>query len=333
MERKKNEKLFNLEFRPHYNKSTRVSDSGGKLEFREYPFNKYSRLAGSIFHHGSMITRISFPISEGIKKQQIPLIDIASFENYLRKNKLKGVGGSILVDFKNEDPLRVIIDSPFEKIYLDENFKISEFFGSHRFILFIGVEPGNILLTFMKSKEKYSEKIIFVENSEVTYQNPQIKEGSIRKVSLLKNNVMGNRKSVFSIDQDKVKLFNQPKISVRKIGLNLYEFKTMLTEIGKREYLRLDNFEKSLYLGFGNEKILTVPSKGFMNTVLDSFNLDNLDKRCLIQVNLKNAPSEVYIDGDSSFGPIDLETRFLDKEGVFESEVENLNELQIKFSF
>ena len=61
--------------------------------------------------------------------------------------------------------------------------------------------------------------------------------------------------------------------------------------------------------------------------VLDSFNLENLDKRCMIQVNLKNAPSEVFIDGDSSLGPIALETRFLDKEGIFESEVENLNEL------
>ncbi len=325
----KNEKLFNLEFRPHYNKSKRVSDLGtGKLEFREYPFNKFSRLAGSIFHHGSMITRISLPISEGIKKQKIPLIDISSFENYLSKHNLKGVGGSILIDFKDEDPIRILIDSSFEKkIYLDEDFKISEYFGNHRYTLFIGVNPGNILLTFMKSKDKYSEKIIFVERSEVTYEYPEIKVGSIRKVSLLKKNIMGNRKSAFSIDEDKVKLFNQPKISVRKIGLNLYEFKTKLTEVGKREYLRLDNFEKSLYLGFGNEKKLTVPSKGFMDMVLDSFNLENLDKRCMIQVNLKNAPSEVFIDGDSSLGPIDLETRFLDKEGVFESEVENLNEL------
>ena len=325
----RNEKLFNLEFRPHYNKSKRVSDSGtGKLEFTEYPFNKFSRLAGSIFHHGSMITRISLPISEGIKKQKIPLIDISSFENYLSKHNLKGVGGSILIDFKDEDPLRILIDSSFEKkIYLDEDLKISEYFGNHRYTLFIGVNPGNILLTFMKSKDKYSEKIIFVERSEVTYEYPEIKVGSIRKVSLLKKNIMGNRKSAFSIDEDKVKFFNQPKILVRKIGLNLYEFKTKLTETGKREYLRLDNFEKSLYLGFGNEKKLTVPSKGFMNMVLDSFNLENLDKRCMIQVNLKNAPSEVFIDGDSSLGPIDLETRFLDKEGIFESEVENLNEL------
>ena len=64
-----------------------------------------------------------------------------------------------------------------------------------------------------------------------------------------------------------------------------------------------------------------------MLRVLDSFNLESLDKRCLIQINLKNAPLEVLIDGDSSFGPIDLETQFLDKEGVFESDVENLNEL------
>ena len=87
LEKRKSEKLFNLEFRPHYNKSKRVVDSGlGKLEFKEYPFNKYSRLAGSIFHHGSLITRVSLPISEGIKKQEIPLIDISSFENYLNKN-------------------------------------------------------------------------------------------------------------------------------------------------------------------------------------------------------------------------------------------------------
>ena len=91
--------------------------------------------------------------------------------------------------------------------------------------------------------------------------------------------------------------------------------------------MRLDYFEKSLYLGFGHEGKITVPSKDFMYMVLESFNLENLEKRCLIQINLKNAPLEVFVDGESSLGPIDLETRFLDKEGVFESDVENLNEL------
>ena len=327
--KKKIEKLYNLEFRPHYNKSKRVTDSGlGKIEFREYPFNKFSRLAGSIFHHGSMITRISLPISEGIKKTNIPLIDISSFENYLNKNNLKGLGGSILIDFKEEDPLRILLDGAFEKkIYLDENLNISEYFGNHRYTLFVGVDPGNILLTFMKSKEKFSEKIIFVENSVVTYEFPEVENGSIRKFNLLKKNVMGNRKSSLSIDEDKIKLFNQPNTPVRKIGLNRYEFKTSLSEHGKREYLRLDYFDKTLYFGFGAEEQVTVPSKDFMLRVLDSFNLESLDKRCLIQINLKNAPLEVLVDGDSSFGPIDLETQFLDKEGVFESNVENLNEL------
>ncbi|MBG08763.1 MAG: hypothetical protein CME68_08395 [Halobacteriovoraceae bacterium] len=329
LDKKKNEKLYNLEFRPHYNKSKRVADSGsGKLEFRENPFNKFSRLAGSIFHHGSMITRISLPLSEGIEKKEIPLIDISSFENYLNKNNLKGIGGSILIDFKDEAPLRVSVDAPFEKrLYLDDDLKVSEFFGGHRFTLFIGVDPGNTLLTFMKSKEKFSEKIIFVEGSEVTYENPDIEAGFIRKVSLFKKNVMGNRKSSFSIDENKIRVFNQPKTLVRKIGLNRYEFKTNLTEKGKREYLRLDYYEKNLYLGFGNETKITIPSRGFIERVLESFNLEGLEKRCLIQVNLKNAPLEVFIDGDSSLGPIDLETRFLDKEGVFESDVENLNEL------
>ena len=93
------------------------------------------------------------------------------------------MGGSILIDFKDQEPLRILLDASFEKkIYLDENFKISQFFGNHRFTLFIGVDPGNILLTFMRSKEKFSEKIIFVESSEVTYDYPEIKNGSIRKI-------------------------------------------------------------------------------------------------------------------------------------------------------
>ena len=64
-----------------------------------------------------------------------------------------------------------------------------------------------------------------------------------------------------------------------------------------------------------------------MDRVLSSFGLEDLEKRCLVQVNLRNAPSEILIDGDSSLGPIDLETKFLDREGVFETDVENLNEL------
>ena len=90
---------------------------------------------------------------------------------------------------------------------------------------------------------------------------------------------MGNRKSSLSIDEDNIKLFNQPNTSVRKIGLNRYEFKTSLTEHGKREYLRLDYFDKTLYFGFGAEEQVTVPSKDFMLRVLDSFD----DSNCLIR--------------------------------------------------
>ena len=113
---KKKRELFNLEFRPHYNKSKRFTDSGsGRIEFKERPFNKFSKLSGSIFHYGSMITRVNLPISEGFKSRRIPLIDISGFENYLDKNKLKGIGGSLLVDFGENDPMRIQIDSAFEK--------------------------------------------------------------------------------------------------------------------------------------------------------------------------------------------------------------------------
>ena len=167
-EEKKKRELFNLEFRPHYNKSIRFTDSGsGRIELKERPFNKFSKLSGSIFHHGSMITRVNLPISEGFKSRTIPLIDISGFENYLDKNKLKGIGGSLLIDFGENDPMRVQIDSAFEKkIYLDRNLNVSEFFGNHRFTFFIGVSPGNTLLTLIKSKGRFSEKIVFVENSE-----------------------------------------------------------------------------------------------------------------------------------------------------------------------
>ena len=214
-----------------------------------------------------------------------------------------------------------------KKIYLDRNLNVSEFFGNHRFTFFIGVNPGNTLLTLIQSKGRFSEKIVFVENSEITYEYPEIKNTSIRKLSLFKKNVMSNRLSTLSIDEKNIKLFNQPEAKIRKVGLNLYEFKLPFSEHGKREYLRLDSLGKSLYVGIGNIRKVIIPSNEFMDRVLSSFGLENLEKRCLVQVNLRNAPSGIFVDGDSSLGPIDLETKFLDREGIFETDVENLNEL------
>ena len=44
-------------------------------------------------------------------------------------------------------------------------------------------------------------------------------------------------------------------------------------------------------------------------------------------LNLNNSPIKFSAEGDSTFGPMKLETLYLDKEGEFESESENLNEL------
>ena len=138
---------------------------------------------------------------------------------------------------------------------------------------------------------------------------------------------MSNRNPEFREDGDKVVLFNRPKSFLRKVGLNLYEFKKPIHEKGTRLYLRFDNLKRSFYLGIGETKSALIPSKGFMQKIIDSFGLEELDKRCLVQLNLNNSPIKFTAEGESTFGPMKLETLYLDKEGEFESESENLNEL------
>ena len=138
---------------------------------------------------------------------------------------------------------------------------------------------------------------------------------------------MSNRNSEFKEDGDKVVLFNRPKSFLRKVGLNLYEFKKPIHEKGTRFYLRFDHLKRSFYLGLGEAKRALVPSKDFMDRIISSFGLEELEKRCLVQLNLRNSPIKFSAEGDSTFGPMKLEILYLDKEGEFESNSESLNEL------
>ncbi|MEE2743778.1 MAG: hypothetical protein VYD54_07700 [Bdellovibrionota bacterium] len=322
------ERIFNFEWRPHFNRSLSVGDSGsGSIELKNKTNNQSNYSFGSIFHYGSIISRIGVLFREGYKKLKIPVLNSASFENYLDKNSLKGEGGFLLIKFRKR-PLRVNIDTEFEKkIYLNKDFKVEKFFGGHKYTLFIGANPGNTLFTLIDENGKKSEKITYIENSEVTYEEPIIEESNYKKLSLYKKNLLSNRNPEFREDGDKVVLFNRPKSFLRKVGLNLYEFKKPIHEKGTRLYLRFDNLKRSFYLGIGETKSALIPSKGFMQKIIDSFGLEELDKRCLVQLNLNNSPIKFTAEGESTFGPMKLETLYLDKEGEFESESENLNEL------
>ena len=322
------DKIFNFEWRPHYNKSIRLGDSGSGFIELKSALNKNDNYSmGTVFHYGSLVSRIGILFNEGYQESKIPLLNIRSLEKYLDGENLKGEGGFVLLHFK-KGLYRVNLDSPFEKkIYLNSNFKIQKYFGGHKYVLFIGVKPGNTLLSLINEKGDKSEKIIFVENAEITFENPDVREPKLKKVSLVKKNLLGNRNSDFRIENKKASLFNRPNSYLKKVGLNLYEFKRPYHEKGARFYFRFDHLKKSIYLGINDSKKAILPSEEFMQKIINSFDLEDLDKRCLIQLNLDNSPIKFQAGGESAIGPMSVETLYLDKEGGIENNLENISEL------
>jgi hypothetical protein len=322
------DKIFNFEWRPHYNKSIRLGDSGNGFIELNSALNKNNNYSmGTVFHYGSLISRVGILFNEGHQESKVPLLNIRSLEKYLDGENLKGEGGFVLLHF-NKNPYRVNLDSPFEKkIYLDSGFKIQKYFGGHKYVLFIGVKSGNTLLSLVNEKGEKAQKIIYVENSEVTFENPEVSEPELKKVSLVKKNLLGNRNSDFRIENKKAVLFNRPNSYLKKVGLNLYEFKRPYHEKGARVYFRFDHLEKSIYLGLNDSKKAILPSEEFMQKIMTSFDLEDLEQRCLIQLNLDNSPIKFQAGGESALGPMSVETLYLDKEGGIENNLENINEL------
>ncbi len=296
----------------------------GKIEYN-YSLNGYSGLLrATLVKNFYMRTTIEVPLTGEYSNVEVPLIDIKSIETYIDKNELSGYGGYYLVDLGEYfEDVEISSDqntqnSYEQRVYLNEDFKIVKSAKNYRYILFLGVIPGNVRVQYLGANRTEASKITFVAPDEVTFDVATAQPSHEIIFDLTLKNTLGVQNVPLDLDTQKMKTFvgnmNPSKVASGKYVLNI----PWATK-GSRTYVEVNHLDSPIFVGIDGNNKLELPSLEFVQEILRSFSIDELhSNECLVHINFDNKEVvNVKVRGESSQGPMTFEQSFLDKDGVF----------------
>jgi len=322
LNKKKHVEMRNFQFIPNYNQNLSWEDLGeGYIEFSGIYKNEYASLNGVIV--GANIKKLNVSLALEAEDRDFELIafDDRDFDNFLDNQKLRGLGGHVLVQLSEDIEDVDLGDSEYEeRFYFTEDFKLIKEITGAAYILFIGVEPGNTLLGYKHSSGKIAEKIILVVDDELFYDEGFIIKGKRAVFSIWETNVMGNENRELNIDGKLIKYFNRD-VNAKNLALNHYEINTPYLPYGSRYYYKLEHISDDMFVGSWDLEDLYIPSREFIVQVFNSLEIEELEGRCLIQLNLSSKPRTIEVDSRSGDGSINFDVTFLDSMGLFSGDV------------
>jgi hypothetical protein len=327
------ETVHNFNFIPSYDTNEVVDDfNEGSLSFDYSLKNNTGILRGVIVKNHFIRTTFEIALGGEYSKFEIPMVSQDSIQAYLDENKLEGYGGFYLADLGEflEDVELEKFSNEKKTVYehrllLDDNFKKVADGQGFRYILFIGVEPGNINVRYLGVNGQQTSKITFVAPEELTYDFSQLERPIDYKVQTKLQNTLGKTPTILDMDPQNIINFISDNQS-KKLAPGEYLFSTPWKVKGSRSYFELAYMEDSIFVGIDGDKNLELPSTDFIGEVLRSFNMDGLNQECLVQINLEEPIKEIKILGESFRGPSVFDHAYLDKDGVFSAELSPMTE-------
>ncbi len=319
-----NSSIAGFQFSPEYDPNERWNDEGtGSVEVVEKLNNDLSVLRGTILAKNKMRTKVDIALEEGDYQVDIPLIDQSFLNKFLDNEKLEGLNGFLLIDL-DEEIDSVDIDSGYErKLFLTSKFKVTSQEEDYRYILYVGVEPGNTLVHYLTLKDENIQKIVHITEGEVYFEGTVLLSSKLEKIELYETKLLGKSKMELNIEGEDISYFNT-NIKAKSIGLNLYQYRRPKLLLGMRKYLELSHLGESIYLGVWDKLKAEVPSRDYIEYIMNTLDLESLDTRCLIQVNFNKKLTDFYASGETFRGAMNVEMAFLEKDGMFNEEVTDL---------
>lgn len=293
------------------------SDSEGLLKLK-MPAGK-SRLI-SVRSEGYLATNLK--INSESTDTVIPMIAKDEFEKLLNKFRLHGEGAFLVVQLDDEIK-NIELDKPSEaKVFLDKDFKIVEKDKSPTFMLFIGVAPGNTMIGYDFSKNKQVNKIVYLGEGELYFENEEFDRKSNLAFSLTTKELMGQGKTALNVNSEVVASFNDNQES-KKITLNTYGFKDIVSVKNDSNYFELRLGDHNLFFTAKDGDEVELPSKTYLNEILAQFNLNSLKESCVVQINIDEHKKleQLKFNGRSYQGFENIELLALDNDGSLGSEV------------
>ena len=318
-----NKNVTNFEVRFADDRDDIIQDFGsGVINLKQKLNSTQAVRRGLILAAGHIPTVVDFVFENNLVNTIIPLITRDKLNNLVTKNNITGLGGHVLVELDDltEDVELEIKDGYEKKVYLDKNFReIEPADNEYSFMMFMGVRPGNALLTFRTYKNEYSSKIINVANEQVYFDSNFYIEIKGEKIDLFEENLLAKDQLPLNINTNEINLFSfSSKIS--KKALNRYEVNRAVYPLGTRKYQELKHLGESIFIGHWDKAVIDVPSESYMRFILDNFQISTVSSQCLVQLNLSKSAKQLSYEGDNGNGPMRINQMLLDKDGVFYDE-------------
>lgn len=320
------QKLYGYKFRPFYNPhQSEVPDDQGVLTI-ERTTNSHSAIIGGGLHsHGTVPVNLDLVLenasSEQIPVIEVPLLETRSFRKFLESKNINSAGGHLLIKVSDSAMEFDIDKDPVDKIFLNE--KMQEVKGSEpwSYVLFVGIEEGNLLLKYRVDRQFYTSKVIHIVDGEIYFEPGEMLENSIDTFEIVESDILAKKPRPLSIPSGEVLLFSNDSPS-RSRGLHRHEFTNLMLPLGTRQYIELKHIDGSIFVGKWDHDTVEVPSRDFIAILLEQFEIPNFSQYCMVQFNLpsKHKLVEMTLTGQTGTDYLDRDVYYLETDGTFNDE-------------
>jgi len=312
--------VFNYSVSPAFDPYNKINDdSSGKVSIRHILSGDSGNFIGTMERSGRVPTHIDLELIEGSFDMAVPFISSEGLERLFEKNEINTGGGILLFDLE-EDIDIVEIDQDYTiKLFFAETFKQVREEEDYRYVMFVGVEPGNVLSTFRTMKSKLIQKIVHVYDDEITFEFTSYIKSKNKIYRFLEENAFSKVGKPLGIEGEMIKNFNAKGVA-KQISLDSYKIKLPHTFKGERNYFKMEHLSAPIFIGTQTENVL-LPTESFISNALEAHELSDLEGSCLIQVNLSKRVLDYKLEGSTRNGVMAVRANFIDNDGQFNSEI------------
>lgn len=343
------EKVSNFQFIPNYDESEVVSSDSDGIMSIQLKEGESGVIRGRFVAMGHIRMVADIPIGS-VDNLEVPLIDEGVFNTYIdglikeQSAPADVMHGGHVLAYVEEAVEDISIDGDYKaKILLSDNFSVVKD-DSYSYIMFLGVDPGNTVISYLYDNGGVAEKISYVSYDEVLFEFGMTTMSKHTSISLYERGLLSKESKELNINKSDINYFNRD-VKFSSAGFNKYEYKRPKKLLGMRDYLKLEHLGDSIYVGHDGWGSIEVPSRGFIEEIMKGFEIDTLDRVCFVQVNLPKNVSDLKANLESQEGSSNINTIYLDTDGefvetptaktekaFFVGELEGVFSLKIKYS-
>ncbi|MCO4752931.1 MAG: hypothetical protein KC478_00545 [Bacteriovoracaceae bacterium] len=295
------------------------SESNGTVVLEENLSSDYAVRRATVFSSGYLPTSMDLVLEEQEVNLTVPLISTDSFSEVLKKNQLRGLGAQVLIELDEltEDADFDVSTKYEKKLFLDRTLRVVDRGDSaYSYIMFVGVETGNKILSFKTYKNQVTSKIIHLVEDELYFDFNFYHHVKKDSFELFEEHLLAKESGLLSVDEDQV-IDLAFESEINKKTVNRLEIKEALYSVGARKYYELKHQRDSIFVGRWNSDFIDVPSEAYKQFALSSFDVFSMRNHCMVQVNIQKQAKELSYNGSSFRGGMGVQARILDTDGVF----------------